>query len=77
MKVLRSVGKMFMSNLNDEFLQYLHNPNLLTKKPLLVKSHKIYLCKYCNKLIVVVLHHKNNDEITFVTTLTMTAKCQQ
>jgi hypothetical protein len=77
MKVLRLVGKMIIRNLDDEFLQYLHNPNLLTKRPLLVRSHNIDLCKYCNKLIVVVLHCRNNDEITFVITLIVIAKCQQ
>jgi hypothetical protein len=77
MKVLCLVGKMLVNNLDDEFLQYLQNPNLLTKRPLLVRSHNIDLFKYCNKLTVVVLHCRNNEKITFVTTLTLIAKCQQ
>jgi hypothetical protein len=77
MKVLRLVENMFVSNLDDDFLQYLHNPNLLNKRPLLVRSHNIDLCKYCSKLTMVVLHCKNNDEITFVTTLIVIAKCQR
>jgi hypothetical protein len=36
----------------------------------------MFLCRYCEKLIVVVLHCRNNDEMTFVTTLPVTIKLQ-
>lgn len=36
-----------------------------------------FLCKYCKKVIMVALHYRNIDRITFVTTSTMTTNFQQ
>jgi hypothetical protein len=43
----------------------------------LVRLHNTFLCKYCEKVIGVVLDYRNSDGITFVTTLIMTTNFQQ
>jgi hypothetical protein len=46
----------------------------MKSRRLLARLHNTFLCKYCEELIMVVLHYKNSDDVTFMTTRTLTTK---